>query len=552
MKLLRTVRLSRRLGMLIAIFSAGFVFFGFWSIHTLNQLKVNGPVYGEIVRGKDLIADVLPPPAYLLESYLVAYQLVESQDEAERRQLAGRMKQLKADFDERQAYWAKEPLEAATADALGKQSRTPALAFYRIVVDQLLPAVQRGDQESAQAAMTRLKQAYAAHRTAIDHVVELASKHNDAVEQEARSRSDAATGLLVVVMCGSLAIGLAGAVLISRSITVPLGTALAAAEVAARGDFTHHVEDEFDDEPGRLLRALRTMNESLSRTLAQVRATTTTVSAATSELAAGNADLSARTEAQASALEETASAMEELTATVKQNADHADEANRLAAAARAVAATGGDVVKRVVATMGDIQQSSARIVDIIAVIDGIAFQTNILALNAAVEAARAGEQGRGFAVVASEVRNLAQRSAAAAREIKGLIGTSVEKVEAGSKLVDQAGATMDEVVTAIGQVTAIMAEIAAASAEQRDGIEEVNRAITQMDQGTQQNAALVEEAAATAQAMQDQTVGLMRAVSAFALLHTEPVPATGTASIPRGVAMSRLRGPKPTEHLEAA
>ena len=268
---------------------------------------------------------------------------------------------------------------------------------------------------------------------------------------------------------------------------------------------------------------LQKMQASLSATVLSVRDGTTAIGTATSQIAAGNLDLSSRTEQQASSLEETASSMEELTSTVKQNADNARQANRLAMSASAVAERGGAVVSKVVATMDGINTSAKKIVDIIGVIDGIAFQTNILALNAAVEAARAGEQGRGFAVVASEVRNLAQRSAAAAKEIKTLIDDSVTKVDVGSALVAQAGTTMGEVVESVKRVTDIMTEIMAASDEQSSGIEQVNQAISQMDQVTQQNAALVEEAAAAAEALSEQAINLERAVSVFHLANT-PVP----------------------------
>jgi methyl-accepting chemotaxis protein len=259
------------------------------------------------------------------------------------------------------------------------------------------------------------------------------------------------------------------------------------------------------------------MNDSLGRIVGEVRSGTDTIATASSQIAAGNLDLSSRTEQQASSLEETASSMEALTSTVKQNADNARQANQLAGSASEIALKGGVVVAQVVATMDSINASSKKIVDIIGVIDGIAFQTNILALNAAVEAARAGEQGRGFAVVASEVRNLAQRSAAAAKEIKGLIGDSVEKVDAGAKLVDQAGTTMGEIVESVKRVTDIMGEITAASQEQTSGIEQINQAISQMDQVTQQNASLVEEAAAAAESLQDQAGNLARVVSVFKL-----------------------------------
>jgi len=314
-----------------------------------------------------------------------------------------------------------------------------------------------------------------------------------------------------------LAFGIACAWFLTVGITRPLNTAVQVSRQVAQGDLTAEIAVKGKDETGQLLQALQDMNSSLRNIVSNVRVGTETINTASSEIANGNLDLSGRTEQQAGALEETASAMEQLTSTVKQNADNARQANQLAASASEVAEQGGAVVSQVVQTMASINDSSRKIVDIISVIDGIAFQTNILALNAAVEAARAGEQGRGFAVVASEVRSLAQRSAAAAKEIKSLIDDSVEKVGAGSQLVAQAGETMDEVVASVRRVTDVMAEITAASQEQSTGIEEVNRAITQMDENTQQNAALVEQAAAAAQSLQEQAGKLTQLVSVFNL-----------------------------------
>jgi methyl-accepting chemotaxis protein len=342
---------------------------------------------------------------------------------------------------------------------------------------------------------------------------------------------------ILLVVIGIILSGIV--VLLVRSIEKSIGGdpeyAKTIAQSISSGDLTVAVALKNNDRSS-LLHAIKAMRDSIAAIVGEVRAGTDTIAGASSEIAAGNLDLSARTEEQASSLEETASSMEQLTGTVKQNADNARQASQLAASASDVAVQGGAVVAQVIDTMGSINESSKQIVDIISVIDGIAFQTNILALNAAVEAARAGEQGRGFAVVAAEVRNLAQRSAGAAKEIKVLIGNSVEKVEMGTKLVDQAGITMNAVVDSIKRVTDIMAEIAAASQEQGTGIEQVNQAIGQMDQVTQQNAALVEEAAAAAASLQDQAATLSQVVSVFKISPAQvgtpetPVVAAGRAT----------------------
>jgi methyl-accepting chemotaxis protein len=323
----------------------------------------------------------------------------------------------------------------------------------------------------------------------------------------------------IMIMVGLLAAAFAAFIAwsISRSITRPLHRAVAMAETVAAGDLTTIIHATSTDETGRLLQALAKMNQKLTAIVQEVRRGTDSMVTASTQIATGNLDLSSRTEEQASALEETASSLEQLTSSVKQNADHTRKSSELAGNASEIANRGGAAVKQVVQTMGSINDSSRKIVDIISVIDGIAFQTNILALNAAVEAARAGEQGRGFAVVASEVRGLAQRSATAAKEIKELINDSVSQVSSGTELVAQAGNTMDQVVHSIEQVSHIVGEISAATREQSEGIEQVNQAIMQMDNSTQQNAALVEEAAAAAQALQDQAQRLLELVSVFRL-----------------------------------
>ncbi|MGK5024968.1 methyl-accepting chemotaxis protein [Janthinobacterium sp. RB2R34] len=329
------------------------------------------------------------------------------------------------------------------------------------------------------------------------------------------------SSLIAALVAGLVGGGVALAIIymISRAIAAPVARAahMLGDIASGNGDLSRRMVVESEDEVGALAAGFNRFVASLNVTIREVRDSTVAIASASSEIATGNLDLSARTEAQASSLEETAAAMEELTSTVKQNADNARQANQLVVSASSYAIKGGDVVNQVVQTMGEITASSRKIADIIGVIDGIAFQTNILALNAAVEAARAGEQGRGFAVVATEVRNLAHRSAAAAKEIKDLINDSGNKVEAGSRLVDTAGATMQDIVVSVQQVADLMGEIASASHEQSQGIAQVNATVTQMDDATQQNAALVEEAAAAAQSLQDQAARLAQVVGVFKL-----------------------------------
>ncbi|XLZ73144.1 methyl-accepting chemotaxis protein [Massilia sp. SR12] len=420
----------------------------------------------------------------------------------------------------------------AKLSALYAQDATPEektlLAQVKEQQAVVLPAVKKASElwlanDALAATKIYLKEVRPAQKKWMEALTQLATledKINESMKVEAAEGFASARLFMIVAGLAATVVSIFAAWMITRGLLKQLGgepdyTASIAGAIA-NGDLSVSIDTTSTDKDS-LLVEIKEMRDSLVEIVGQVRQGTETIGTASREIAAGNIDLSSRTEMQASNLEKTASAMEELTSTVKQNADNAREANQLAASASDVALKGGQVVSQVVDTMSSINESANKIVDIIGVIDGIAFQTNILALNAAVEAARAGEQGRGFAVVASEVRNLAQRSAGAAKEIKSLIGDSVEKVERGSKLVGQAGVTMDEVVASVRRVTDIMSEIASASQEQSAGIEQVNVSIIEMDAMTQQNAALVEEAAAAAQSLQDQAGELARVVSIFKL-----------------------------------
>ncbi|MET3477293.1 methyl-accepting chemotaxis protein [Variovorax atrisoli] len=471
---------------------------------------------------------------------------------------------IKAPDTRLEAYFAKlqstgmERISSVQKEFQSKLSTPEEKALYeqvmvartkvREIVTNLTMLKDRGQIEEAQKMVdTTFSEALAAYGSAVDKVDQ---HQHDEIDAAARDiAEDYFSGRIMLLSLAAVAVVL-GALFawrLSAGIVRPLRHAVEAAETVASGDLRVDIRVENRDEVGQLMQALKDMNTSLAKVVGEVRLGTDTIATASSQIASGTQDLSSRTEEQASSLEQTAASMEELTSTVKQNADSARQANQLAVFASEVATKGGMVVSQVVDTMGSINASSRKIVDIIGVIDGIAFQTNILALNAAVEAARAGEQGRGFAVVASEVRSLAQRSAAAAKEIKTLIGDSVEKVEEGSKQVEEAGRTMDEIVGSVKRVTDIMGEITAASQEQTSGIEQINQAITQMDQVTQQNAALVEEASAAAQSLQEQAGSLVQTVGIFKL-----DPAAGAMRRPGFSPITPIAKPtKPTKPAKA-
>jgi methyl-accepting chemotaxis protein len=470
---------------------------------------------------KDVTADILPPPLYLIELRLVLSQAIEgSMPLATASAEAAR---LEKEYGERVAYWTQNPPYGLESQLLGKQ-HAAGLRFIA-ASKPVLAALAAGNAAAAQAALTTAHAAYVEHRAGVDETVKVSTSFADAAMASLTStQSDLSWVQLVVFALSAvalLALGQWARKTVRSAIGGEPGDAAAIAHAVASGDLTVRVPVAAGD-ASSVIAAMTRMCENLAKIVTQVRAGSDSMASASVQIAQGNQDLSGRTEKQASALEATAASMEQLGTAVKQNADNARQANQLALGASTVAVKGGEVVGQVVDTMKGINESSKKIADIIGVIDGIAFQTNILALNAAVEAARAGEQGRGFAVVASEVRSLAGRSAEAAKEIKGLISASVERVAHGTALVDQAGLTMTEVVNSIKRVTDIMGEISAASTEQSAGVARVGAAIGQMDQSTLQNAALVEQSAAAAESMKVQAQQLVQAVAAFKLDQARP------------------------------
>ncbi len=688
--------IKMRFTIIVSTLVLGFSLFGLATFKVISTVNVNGPIYQRIVQGKDIIADVLPPPEYIIESYLVALQLTQAANTDEIGALTVRFQALKAEYESRHSFWLGQSLSQELHTSLLENSYQAAQNFYNIAGQRFLPAIQAGDHNAAMAGLVQMRQAYEQHRAAIDEVVRFTNTRNLENETQAQGTIHKYETLLIGIFVFSVAMAVVLTVLISRGILRSLKTAhqvaaaIAAgnlnsniditqrdeigellhslkaiqdpintfvtdldimaqqhaqgwvkeqldvskfsgiysnmahevneliqsriainrrlisivnqyakgdfsmdmdvlpgetiviteimnnskktfldvnneikmlAEAGAKGDFSKRSDaDRFEfmfkgiltnlnnlmetcdvgfndvlrvanalaqgdltrtidkDYPGTFGEAIAGMNsivENLQNLVGDIKSSSDSISTASKEIASGNNDLSHRTEEQAASLEQTAASMEELTSAVQHNAANAQHANQLAVDATDIAGKGVEVVGQVVATMNDINESSHKIGDIISVIDDIAFQTNILALNAAVEAARAGDHGRGFAVVAVEVRNLAQRAAAAAGEIKDLIGDSVGKVADGSKLAAQAGLTMEEILSSIRGVTAIMSEISTASMEQRSGIEQVNQAINQMDEVTQQNAALVEQAAASAESLEEQAQNLSATVGNF-------------------------------------
>jgi methyl-accepting chemotaxis protein len=516
MSFLSRIRIGARLGIGFAIVLTLSVVVGAFSIRCLSKVNDNT---------KDLATN-----------WLVAMRALNEYGQAVstvRRAEALSIMSGKPDMAAAQATRAKEAKQAAAAawksyvDTVTTDDERKLVVAIQAAQERYFAAADAdlatdytvdGAREKAIASYQGPARAsFDAFASILHEDIDFQTKGGDEAYQQSQDTFASARWAIAGLLATAIALGIAIALTISRSITKPVARAVEVARTVAAGDLTLEVTSDDADETGQLLRALGRMNSSLVDIVSSVRNSSDSIATGSNQIAVGNADLSQRTEEQASNLQQTAASMEQLTATVKQNADTARAATQIASSASAAASDGGRVVSRVVSTMEDITQSSRKIVDIIAVIDGIAFQTNILALNAAVEAARAGEQGRGFAVVAAEVRSLAQRSSAAAKEIKTLIGASVEKVESGSQLVGEAGKSMENIVSQVTRVNDLISEISAASVEQSTGIGQIGDAVNQLDQVTQQNAALVEESAAAAESLKVQAAQLTQMVSVFKL-----------------------------------
>ncbi|MDO8413047.1 MAG: methyl-accepting chemotaxis protein [Gallionellaceae bacterium] len=524
--------------LLSLIFVATVAVNGYWAIPRLTSGMVDIVLTASAIRNHKQ-SDAMRMALH--NDVFAALQAGLHKDEVEKQTVLRDVEEHAAIFRENMAKNAALPLSQDFKEVL--QIAQPALEAYITSAESIVKLAV----ENPTAAYAQLSEFKDSSAVLADPMAVL----SELMEESVKVSQEAADKQVVIVrntIVSTMVLALLVLSIISwlliRSITRPLLGAVKLAHTVASGDLTSVIEIKSRDETGKMMQALKDMNDSLVKIVGNVRGSVDAITLSAKEIATGNSDLSQRTEEQASSLQETASSMEELSATVKHNAENAKQANQLTLSARDVAVKGGDIVSKVVTTMASINDSSNKIVDIISVIEGIAFQTNILALNAAVEAARAGEQGRGFAVVAAEVRTLAQRSAAAAKEIKALIDDSVGKVKGGTKLVDEAGKTMDEIVTAVRRMTDIMAEISAASSEQSSGIDQVNQAINQMDQATQQNAALVEEAAAAAEAMKEEAENLTLSVSVFKLNGHSPANSVIAKSPPIATnKLSTLRAP---------
>jgi methyl-accepting chemotaxis protein len=543
--------IQNKLLSIVVVFLLGFVIYS-TVVHRTMPSTLEESDYRDVIEMKDLVADVLPPPLYAIESLLVALQAARETDKVQLTKLRESWQKLERDYAERQSFWTQRLAPGTLRVALLETSRRGAERMFNIGDAQVWPAIEAGDAARLQKALDELESTYREHRIAVDAVVSLADK------QAQSSTAGAATTIsqrkLMLLALGGLItlIGGALALAVARNISRRAQHMADALRRIASGDLTERAEDRGKDELGEIAQQLNHTLDAIERVFAEVRHVAHTLADAAARLASNSDQLSHGAQQQAASLEETAASLEEITATVKQSAGNAQQANTVALGSRDVAERGGGVVAQAISAMDEITKASRRIGDIITTIDEIALQTNLLALNAAVEAARAGEQGRGFAVVASEVGNLAQRSAAAAKEVKTLIQDSLERIQAGHQLVGESGRALNDIIVSVKKVTDIVGEIAEAAREQSIGVDQVNQAVSQMDQVTQNSAGQTDQLSHTAQGLAESASHLKKLMLRFRLNGEAATAAAGSGSRNSPAGSSRRRGQgRPLEMREA-
>lgn len=545
MKRLENMKLWPRFVVLLACVTAGFVTYGLWSFKTLAELKINGPIYHNIVQGKDLVADVLPPPEYIIESYLVGLQLAAS-DGNEREGLISRLTALKKDYDTRHVYWEKEALAGEVSDVLLKQAHTPALAFYATAFDEFIPALQREDTPASTAAMAKMRAHYETHRTAIDRVVQLANARVADDESGARQKIETAMMLMLGVLVLAIVLTLALTVAISRSITRPLSLMQSRmAEIKNNNDFTRRIGIESADEVGETARAFDALAESLQETLLKLLSNASDVSRAAQSLAASSQQVAASSGEQSSAAAAMAATVEQVTTSIAHVADRAREAREISADSGGRSGQGGMIISNAATAMielaqavkqasdsiGALGEKSGQISSVVKVIKEVAEQTNLLALNAAIEAARAGEQGRGFAVVADEVRKLAERTSKATEEISRVIetmqagtsdaisvmGNAVTRADGAAILAGEAGDAINQIKGGVSTVESAVTDISASLEEQSRASNDIAIHVEKVAQMVEENNAAAGQTAHSAVHLEQLAVDMRETVGKFRL-----------------------------------
>jgi methyl-accepting chemotaxis protein len=516
---MKNLSLLMKLLAIVALFSVGGASY-VTVVNMTTKEKLDDSDYKSGIAMRELVADALPPPLFVLEPYAVGRELTRAKDPARREQLLTRWRQLEMERAQRETYWADRLAAVGISSMRGPLVEVAGRTGARVIDvgnKELIPAVESGDEERVSRALAQFEKTYYEHRAAIDQFIALALKEQE--KQESAAADAIAARKLWLTLLGSaiMLLGTLGAVTIARSVAARTQTLKRVLQQVAAGDLTQRAPVDASDEIGQMAHRLNESLEAIEAAFQQVRRVAVALAEAAPQLASSSDQISNGAQQQAASLEETAASLEEITAAVKQSAGNAQQASQLALSSRDVAEKGGEVVTDAVRAMNEIMKSSRRIGDIITTIDEVALQTNLLALNAAVEAARAGELGRGFAVVAAEVGNLAQRSAAAAKEVKTLIQDSLQRVEAGHSLVDQSGKSLHEIIHSVKKVTDVVGEIAAAAREQSVGVDQVNQAVSQMDQVTQTNAAQTQELTRTAEHLADSARRLRELVERFQL-----------------------------------